>query len=107
MAFIHGLNRVRPGRLSLVGGLGGSGFWSFFPASFWCTNLYIIYPFLVDFGPPLVGQVGAHFCTRPISCPSLLSVSCDDRSHPVQASFLINMVRTLVGAFNAEGMYLL
>ena len=30
--FIHGLNRVRPGSLSPGGGLGGSGFWPFFPA---------------------------------------------------------------------------
>ena len=71
----------------------------------WCINLHIILTFLVDLSPPLVGQAGAYFCTRPISCPSLLSVSCDDRSHPVQASFLINMVRTLAGAFNAEGTH--
>ena len=34
VVFIHGLNCVRPGSLSSGGGLGGSGFWPFFPASF-------------------------------------------------------------------------
>ena len=34
MVFIHDLNRVRLGSLSPEGGLGGSGFWPFFPASF-------------------------------------------------------------------------
>ena len=32
MGFIHDLNRVRPGSLSPGGGVGGSGFWPFFPA---------------------------------------------------------------------------
>ena len=35
----------------------------------------------------------------------LLSVSCDNRSYTVQASFLINMIRPLASAFNAEGTY--
>ena len=34
VVFIHGLNHVRPESLSPGGGLGGSGFWSFFPAPF-------------------------------------------------------------------------
>ena len=33
VVFIHVLNRVRPESLSLGGGLRGSGFWPFFPAS--------------------------------------------------------------------------
>ena len=61
---------------------------------------------MVDPSPPLVDQAGAYLSTRPISCLPLLFVSCDDRSHPVQASFLINMVRTFADAFNAEGTYL-
>ena len=69
---------------------------------FWRTPLYIIWSFLVDLGPPLVGQIGAYFCTRSISRPLLLFVSCEDRSYTVQASFLINMIRTLAGALNAE-----
>ena len=36
------LNRIRPRSLSPGGGLGGSGFWPFFPAPSWCTNFYII-----------------------------------------------------------------
>ena len=34
--------------------------------------------------------------------PSYFLFSCDDRSYTAQASFLINMIRMLAGAFNAE-----
>ena len=34
--------------------------------------------------------------------PSYFLFSCDDRSYTAQASFLINVIRMLAGAFNAE-----
>ena len=43
VVFIHGLNCVRPGSLSSGGGLGGSGFWPFFPASFLDCLFFLLY----------------------------------------------------------------
>ena len=44
MVFIHDLNRVHPESLSPGGGLGGSGFWPFFPAP--CFRL-LTFPFIL------------------------------------------------------------
>ena len=74
--------------------------------SFWRTSLYIIYPFSVDPDPPPVYQAGSYSNTCPISRLPLLFVSCSNRNHIVQASSLINMAGTFVGAFNAEVTYL-
>ena len=76
------------------------------PPFFWHTSLYIIYPFPVDLDPLLVYQASSYSYTCPISRFPLLFVSCSNRSHPVQASSLINMAGTFVGAFNAEVTYL-
>ena len=78
------------------------GYPGFRPPLFWRISFYIIWPFSVDPDPPSVDQAGTYSSTCPISRLPLLSVSCNNRNHTVQESFLINMARTFVGAFNAE-----
>ena len=72
------------------------------PPLSWRISLFVIWTFLVDPDLPSVDQAGTYSSTYPISRFTLLFVRCTDRSHTVQESFLINMVSTFVGAFNAE-----
>ena len=65
MAFIHGLNRVRPGSLSPGGGLGGSGFWPLFPAPF---PSLLICPFILACLPYPTSTCGVRF-SKTDTCP--------------------------------------
>ena len=65
MVFIHDLNRVHPGSLSPGGGLGGSGFWPFFPATF--PGL-LIFPFILACLPYPTSTCGVRF-SKIDTCP--------------------------------------
>ena len=63
--FIHNLNRVRPRSLSPGGGLGGSGFWPFFPAPFFGL---LTFPFILACIPYPTSTCGVRL-SRTDTCP--------------------------------------
>ena len=65
MVFIHNLNRVRPRSLSPGDGLGGSGFWPFFPAPF---SGSLTFPFILACIPYPTSMCGFDF-SRTDTCP--------------------------------------
>ena len=65
MVFIHDLNRVHPGSLSLGGGLGGSSFWPYFPAPF---SGLLTFPFILACIPYPTATCGVRF-PKTDTCP--------------------------------------
>ena len=63
--FIHDLDRVRPGSLSPGGGLEGSGFWPFFPAS---SPGLLLFPFILTCLPYPMSMCGVQF-SKVDTCP--------------------------------------